>query len=39
MIKGSKDFGKLFAMKTLNKRSMQDECWLRYVMTEKDVLA
>ena len=39
MFKGSKDYGKLFAMKTLNKRSMQDECWLRYVMTERDVLA
>ena len=31
--------GKLFAMKTLSKRSGLEDSWLRYVKTERDVLA
>jgi protein-serine/threonine kinase len=31
--------GKLFAMKTLSKRSSLEESWIRYVRTERDVLA
>lgn len=31
--------GKLYAMKVLNKRSKQEESWLRYIKTERDVLA
>ena len=30
---------KLFAMKTLNKRSKLEDSWMRYVKTERDVLA
>ena len=31
--------GKLYAMKILNKRPKMEESWLRYVTTERDVLA
>ena len=31
--------GRLFAMKTLCKRRTEDSSWLRYVITERDVLA
>lgn len=31
--------GKLYAMKTLAKRSNLEENWLRYVQMERDVLA
>ena len=31
--------GKLFAMKALCKRRSEDTSWLRYVITERDVLA
>lgn len=31
--------GRLFAMKILNKRTKQEESWLRYIKTERDVLA
>jgi serine/threonine protein kinase len=31
--------GKLYAMKILNKRPKHDENWLRYIQTERDVLA
>jgi len=31
--------GKLYAMKTLNKKSRLEESWLRYIKTERDVLA
>ena len=31
--------GKLFAMKALCKRRSEDNSWLRYVITERDVLA
>ena len=30
---------RLFAMKTLSKRKTEDSSWLRYVITERDVLA
>jgi hypothetical protein len=30
---------RLFAMKTLSKRRTEDSSWLRYVITERDVLA
>ena len=31
--------GKLFAMKTLSKSNNLEDSWLRYVKTERDVLA
>jgi serine/threonine protein kinase len=31
--------GKLFAMKTLSKKNNLEDSWLRYVQTERDVLA
>ena len=31
--------GKLYAMKTLNKKTRLEESWLRYIKTERDVLA
>jgi serine/threonine protein kinase len=31
--------GKLYAMKTLSKKNNLEESWLRYVQTERDVLA
>lgn len=31
--------GRLYAMKILNKRTKQEESWLRYIKTERDVLA
>ena len=34
-----RDTGELFAMKTLSKRNCQEDSWLRYVMTERHVLA
>jgi len=34
-----KDTGDLFAMKTLSKRNSLEDSWLRYVMTERHVLA
>jgi len=34
-----KDSGRLFAMKTLSKRNQLEDSWLRYVRTERYVLA
>lgn len=31
--------GKLYAMKILAKRTKNEESWLRYIKTERDVLA
>jgi len=34
-----KDTGELYAMKTLSKRNNLEDAWLRYVRTERHVLA
>lgn len=31
--------GKIYAMKTLSKRNNLEDSWIRYVRTERDVLA
>lgn len=35
----TKEPGTIYAMKTLSKRNNLEESWIRYVRTERDVLA